>query len=134
MLTTAIKHDFVRTRIALAADLTADGIRQDFAAVEDEALRVMEREGFRPDDVAMERWIEMRYRGQGFELAIRPVDDRLLNSPELALGEAFHDTHERRYGFAMREEAVELVNIGRNGKGRYVGVPVLAAGSRRDRT
>ena len=117
MLTTAIKHDFVRTRIALAADLTADGIRQDFASVEDEALRVMEREGFRPDDVAMERWIEMRYRGQGFELAIRPVDDRLLNSPELALGEAFHDTHERRYGFAMREEAVELVNIGVTARG-----------------
>ena len=117
MLTTAIKHDFVRTRIALATDLTADGIREEFASIEDEALRVMEREGFRPDDVAVERWIEMRYRGQGFELAIRPVDDQLLNRPALALGKAFHDAHERRYGFAMREESVEIVNIGVTARG-----------------
>ena len=117
MLTTAIKHDFVRTRIALATDLTADGIREDFTSIEDEALRVMEREGFEPDDVAIERWIEMRYRGQGFELAIRPVDDRLLNNPALALGNAFHDAHAHRYGFAMREESVELVNIGVTARG-----------------
>ena len=117
MLTTAIKHDFVRTRIALATDLTADGIREEFASIEDEALRVMEREGFRPDDVAVERWIEMRYRGQGFELAIRPVDDQLLNRPALALGKAFHDAHEHRYGFAMREESVEIVNIGVTARG-----------------
>ena len=117
MLTTAIKHDFVRTRIALATDLTADGLREDFTSIENEALRVMEREGFRPDDVAIERWIEMRYRGQGFELAIRPVNDRLLNSPALALGKAFHDAHEHRYGFAMREESVELVNIGVTARG-----------------
>ena len=117
MLTTAIKHDFIRTRIALATDLTADGIREDFTSVEDEALRVMEREGFRRDDVAIERRIEMRYQGQGFELAIRPVDDRLLNSPASALGQAFHDAHEHRYGFAMREEPVELVNIGVTARG-----------------
>ena len=117
MLTTAIKHDFVRTRIALATDLTADGIREEFASIEDEALRVMEREGFRPDDVAVERWVEMRYRGQGFELAIRPVDDQLLNRPALALGKAFHDAHEHRYGFAMREESVEIVNIGVTARG-----------------
>ena len=117
MLTTAIKHDFVRTHIALANDLTAEGVRDEFVSIEDEALRVMEREGFRPDDVAIERWIEMRYRGQGFELAIRPVDDQLLNCPALALSKAFHDAHEHRYGFAMREESVELVNIGVTARG-----------------
>ncbi len=112
MLTAAIKHDFVRTRIMLASDLTAEGIQGDLAVMIEEALHVMEQEGFDRDSVLLEPWVEMRYRGQGFELPIRPVGDREFMNPALALSQAFHDAHECRYGFALPEEPVELVNLG----------------------
>jgi N-methylhydantoinase A len=44
----------------------------------------------------------MRYAGQSFELSV-PFSGDVL--------EAFHDAHERAYGYALRERAVEVVNV-----------------------
>jgi N-methylhydantoinase A len=45
---------------------------------------------------------ELRYRGQSFELAV-PLQPRLA--------EAFHRTHETRYGYADRARPIELVAV-----------------------
>src|SRR5215216_1324700 len=45
---------------------------------------------------------ELRYRGQSFELTV-PLQPRLA--------EAFHRTHEARYGYADRERPIELVAV-----------------------
>jgi N-methylhydantoinase A len=44
----------------------------------------------------------LRYRGQSFELAVPLGDD---------LAERFHELHERRYGYADRGRAIELVAV-----------------------
>jgi N-methylhydantoinase A len=46
---------------------------------------------------------ELRYAGQAFELPV--------NAPRDQLAEAFHLAHERRFGFADRDGAVELVTV-----------------------
>jgi N-methylhydantoinase A len=112
MLTAAVKHDFVRTQIAPTDKLTANGIRQQFAAIESEALKVMEQEGFGQGEIALQRWAELRYRGQGFELPVGPVDGVALDNPASVLPSAFHKVHEQRYGFAFVGEPTELVNLG----------------------
>lgn len=48
------------------------------------------------------RSVDMRYRGQGYELNI-PV------GPEMQ--SAFHTMHKRRYGFAKEEGTLEIVNV-----------------------
>jgi N-methylhydantoinase A len=48
------------------------------------------------------RSVDLRYRGQGYELNI-PY------SPDIAA--AFHALHERRYGFANEGRPLEIVNI-----------------------
>jgi N-methylhydantoinase A len=50
------------------------------------------------------RRADMRYRGQSFELTVEA--DSLEK-----LEDRFHAAHERRYGYRMEEEAVELVNL-----------------------
>jgi len=50
----------------------------------------------------LERWAEMRYAGQSHELAVP-------GGAELA--ERFHREHERRFGFADRARAVQVVTI-----------------------
>ena len=52
--------------------------------------------------VALERWAELRYRGQAHELSI---------AGGRGLAGRFHHEHERRYGFAEPGRAVEVVTI-----------------------
>jgi N-methylhydantoinase A len=47
------------------------------------------------------RWVDARYRGQSFELRV----------PARAWTEAFHRTHEERYGYARRDAPVEAVTV-----------------------
>jgi len=46
--------------------------------------------------------VDLRYRGQSFELTVRLGGDTL---------DAFHRAHEERYGYADRERSVELVAV-----------------------
>ena len=71
----------------------------------DAQFRALEALGERDFDVAdriFERSVDMRYRGQGYELNV-PYDDNAE--------ETFHAMHERRYGFSNRERALEIVNV-----------------------
>jgi N-methylhydantoinase A len=52
---------------------------------------------------ALTRLADLRYRGQSFELTVA-ADDLA------ALPARFHQAHERRYGYHMRDEPVELVS------------------------
>jgi N-methylhydantoinase A len=75
-------------------------LAQAWRALErDVARRFAARERRR---VRLERWAEMRYRGQSHELSVR-------GGPGLAA--RFHAEHQRRYGFAEPGRAVEVVTI-----------------------
>jgi N-methylhydantoinase A len=50
----------------------------------------------------VERSVDVRYRGQGYELNVLHDDDA---------AERFHKTHEQHYGFANRERALEIVTV-----------------------
>jgi N-methylhydantoinase A len=59
----------------------------------------------------LERLLDMRYRGQRFELRIR-LDDGPLTDDLLAAARArFHAEHERTYGRAGDDSLVEIVNL-----------------------
>jgi N-methylhydantoinase A len=54
--------------------------------------------------------MDMRYFGQSYELAIptsKPFDEEALHR----VIDDFHKKHETMYGYAVKEEPVELVNI-----------------------
>ncbi|MEK7446276.1 MAG: hydantoinase/oxoprolinase family protein [candidate division NC10 bacterium] len=106
LLASDIKHDDVRTRVGplrerapLLADL--------FAEMEGAARRQLEHEGFAPDGQRMVRSLDLRYRGQAFELAV-PVDGGAVALD--AIEDAFHRQHLGAYGHANREAMIELVN------------------------
>ena len=73
-----------------------------FAALEREVVASFARGERRA--VKLERWAEVRARGQAHELSVRA--DSLA-----ALRSRFHDAHERRYGFADRDAVVEVVTL-----------------------
>jgi len=59
----------------------------------------------------MLRSVDLRYHGQSFELSI-PVPAGALTADDVArLRTEFDAAHERAYGYAAPEDAVELVNV-----------------------
>jgi N-methylhydantoinase A len=54
------------------------------------------------DELITERSVDLRYKGQGYELNV-PYDS--------TAAEAFHLEHERYYGFSDRNRQIEIVNV-----------------------
>jgi N-methylhydantoinase A len=66
-------------------------------------------EGFSAERIHVTRFADLRYRRQISELML-PLPDSEIRAATLAeLVEGFHREHERTYGYAIREERVELV-------------------------
>jgi N-methylhydantoinase A len=61
--------------------------------------------------------IDLRYAGQSFDLTVPLAGDAA------ALAEAFHARHERRYGYASRDERVELAAVRVTAIGRSGSLP-----------
>jgi N-methylhydantoinase A len=92
--------------------------RDAFAPLEQAGLDALAEEGFAAEGVGglstpvgcLERGLDVRYRGQSFELAVPVADGRDVGSLAGALA-AFHTAHERRYGYARPDAPVEIVNV-----------------------
>jgi N-methylhydantoinase A len=72
-----------------------------FRALEDQAVREMVGEGNDPGAVSVRHLVDARYQGQSFELRV----------PRQEWIEAFHRTHEERYGYAREGTPVEAVTL-----------------------
>jgi N-methylhydantoinase A len=79
-------------------------LHETFAALEAQARELLQVQGARDETIAFARGYDARYRGQSFELDV----DHARSTR--AIAERFHETHQRRYGYAVPDEPVELVN------------------------
>jgi N-methylhydantoinase A len=105
LLASDIKHDDVRTRVGLLRErMTVLG--QLFDEMATAARRQLELEGFAPAQQRLARSVDVRYRGQAFELNVPVADPPVLADIEAA----FHRMHQVTYGHANRDGALELVN------------------------
>ena len=87
------------------SDLDAVELAGIFAPLEARAREDVRAQGADGASVAIAREADARYRGQSFELTLP------CNEYPRSIAAAFHDAHERRYGYAARGETVELVNV-----------------------
>ncbi|MBO9523483.1 MAG: hydantoinase/oxoprolinase family protein [Nocardioidaceae bacterium] len=62
-------------------------------------------------DAVVDRMVDMRYRGQRFELRVRVPDGELTEELMARTRERFHAEHDRTYGRAGTDDLVELVNL-----------------------
>jgi N-methylhydantoinase A len=106
LLAADIKHDDVRTRVGpLRERLSA--LPAVFDEMETAARQQLGREGFAPEQQRLLRSLDLRYRGQAFELAVALGNGLPLVADIEA---AFHRQHRDVYGHCNPEEAIELVN------------------------
>ena len=111
MLMTDLRHEFVTTRRLPLDTLTPAALESLFAEFAREGQARLTRDGVPPADRRLLRSVDLRYHGQSFELSI-PVPAGALTADDVArLRAEFDAAHERAYGYAAPEDAVELVNV-----------------------
>ncbi len=109
LLASDIKHDDVRTRVGALRERARE-LEALFAEMEAAATRRLELEGFGPEAQRLHRSLDLRYRGQAFELNV-PVEAGLDDAARLTTVEdAFHREHRSVYGHENRAATIEMVN------------------------
>lgn len=104
LLVAELRASFVRPLLRNAQDLTAAHLDDIFEQLETQARTALLEQGAQDSGIRFRREYDARYSGQSFELDIE-------HTPGVhALVERFHEKHERRYGYAVPDETVELVN------------------------
>jgi N-methylhydantoinase A len=106
-----IVHDFAQSRILPAGPESLAEIAAICAGLREQGLRQCERDGIAAGDRVYAIAVDMRYRGQAFELLV-PWGDVAVDAASLDdLLARFHALHAQRFSYANPGEAVEIVTL-----------------------
>ena len=111
MLMTDLRHEFVTTRRVRLDALTPEALESLFEDFLVEGSARLDRDGVPASNRQMLRSVDLRYHGQSFELSIAVPAGALTVADVGRLRAEFDAAHERAYGYAASEDAVELVNV-----------------------
>lgn len=92
-----VRRDYVTPLLSPLDKVKQSRLEDAFEDMEETAAEHLENPEFT-------RRADLRYAGQSFELTVDAGDPASLDN-------RFHESHERRYGYRMDEESVELVNL-----------------------
>jgi len=107
------------------ADVDPADLTDRFEAMEAEGRDRLDADGYPPARQRVERAVDLRYRGQSFDLRVSIPDGDLDAAALDVAADRFHERHERRYGHASPDEPIELVTIRLRARG-VVDPPALS--------
>jgi N-methylhydantoinase A len=114
LLMSDVKHDYIRSKLSPLAKVNEADVAKVFDELRAHAIRDLKAESFREDQIGIERALDMRYAGQGYEITIACEDGLDL----AALRRKFDDSHKQMFGHTAPEEPVEIVSYRLRGIGR----------------
>lgn len=92
-------------------ELDPGEIQTQFEELESQLSDRLCEQGFSLDEARVNRSIDVRYKGQAYELTVAVPDDDVDEATLDSVTEAFHEKHARLYGHAMRGEPIEAVTL-----------------------
>ena len=106
-----IVKDYSRTVMLRGADLDRARLDEEFQGMEGQARTEMAGEGLAVDKMVARRFLDVRYVGQSFELTVDYPSRVTKVEITKVIGDAFYKAHLRRFGYADKNEQVEVVNL-----------------------
>ncbi len=134
MLLADLKHDYVQTFVRELAETSGAEIAEAFSLLEKSAVATLMEEGSKREQILLRRFLDMRYRGQEYTLAV-PVTEELSSLADFsAIRARFDRLHQEHYGHSAPKEPVMMVNLRLSALGRFEdGLPLAAASCDEDR-
>jgi len=108
LLMSDVRHDYIRSRMTPISQLNSADVEGVFVELEAQARSDLQRDGFTDNDIRIERAIDLRYAGQGYEIALPCTAEEVSRLDELR--KAFDAEHKSQFGHSAPEEPVEVVS------------------------
>jgi N-methylhydantoinase A len=119
MLVADLKHDYVQTFVRELNETTGMELADAFAVLERSAVETLTEEGAAKEQIALRRFLDMRYRGQEYTLPV-PLTEDLRDITDFgAIRARFDQLHQEHYGHSAPKEPVMMVNLRLSALGRF---------------
>ncbi|WMS42226.1 hydantoinase/oxoprolinase family protein [Acuticoccus sp. MNP-M23] len=106
-----ITHDLARSRVMMADEAALPFLTETLADLAAQADSLLDEDGVPAEDRRSAVSVDMRYRGQAFELVV-PWDDPAGDGAALErLLASFHELHKQRFSYSDAAAPVELVAV-----------------------
>lgn len=113
-----IAHDFSRSRVMPFDEAALAPLRELVDAIRGQGEEQLTADGIPPGDRQYRLAVDLRYKGQAFELTIPWSGDEVDAAALSATRDAFHATHKQRFSYANPHDIVELVTVRLTALGR----------------
>ncbi len=116
LLTTDMVYEFTSTSYAMASSLHADAAARDslaaqFGKLEADAMAQFAEDGIDPSLIVLQRVVDARYEGQGYELRVDASSGAIDAAWIDEVKARFHDVHEREFSRRFEAADVQIANI-----------------------
>ena len=109
MLVAPRSFDSVQSYISRLDSVDWDHVGSIYETMESGAVELLTAAGVDADDIEMERSADMRYVGQGFEIAVPVPNGKLRPGLHETLASAFSDTYESLFGRSLADVPIEAI-------------------------
>jgi N-methylhydantoinase A len=110
LLMSDVKHDYVRSKLAPLGEISHSDLNDMFERMVAQALDELRDDGFGAEQIRIERALDMRYAGQGYEIAVFRPAHPLQDVDLKQLRATFDQQHRTMFGHMAPEEPVEIVS------------------------
>jgi N-methylhydantoinase A len=111
LLVSDLKHDYAQTFITPLRGANFSAVNKIFESFTARGRTVLQGEHVADDEITVEKFLDLRYIGQSYELKIAVPDQALSTADVQSIELVFLSEHRRSYGFAAKDEPIEIVNI-----------------------
>jgi N-methylhydantoinase A len=118
MLLADLKHDYVQTFVRELNETSGAELADAFASIAKSAIETLTEEGASATQIALRRFLDMRYRGQEYTLPVPVTEDLRALGDFGAVRSRFDQLHQEHYGHSAPEEPVMMVNLRLSALGR----------------
>ncbi len=106
-----VVKDYSRTVMLQGDDINQSRLEEEFHGMENLARRELAAEGLPETSMKARRFLDVRYVGQSFELTVDCPNLARRGDLTATIGSRFFRAHRQRFGYADRQESVEIVNL-----------------------
>ncbi|MGC9345188.1 MAG: hydantoinase/oxoprolinase family protein [Candidatus Bathyarchaeales archaeon] len=110
LLAADFKNNLVKAVMKLIDEVDVKKVEAAFRKLEFKGARLLEKQHVPKANMHFIRQMDLRYFGQSYELTI-PTSTPFTEDVLRQTVESFHKKHTAIYGYAVKEEPVELVNV-----------------------
>jgi N-methylhydantoinase A/oxoprolinase/acetone carboxylase beta subunit len=116
LLTTDLVYEYTKTAYVMASEVVSNPkkrstLEKQFAALEKEAMKQFATDKIDKKRIRLERIVDARYEGQGYELRVDAKAGAIDEKWVKAVKNEFHEAHEREFSRRFEDVDVQIANI-----------------------